>query len=47
MIGRGGGAVASTIFRILLRGATGLGVRTTGGLVFGGIVVGVAEVAID
>ena len=32
IIGLGGGAAASTIFKILRRGATGLGVKTTGGL---------------
>ena len=47
MIGRGGGGVASTIFKILLRGATGRGVSTIGGrggLAAGGVIPTVAPV---
>ena len=40
MIGRGGGGLASTIFRMLLRGATGRGGRTMGGLALGLAMIG-------
>ncbi len=37
IMGRGGGAVTSTIFKMLLRGATGRGGKTIGALLTGAL----------